>query len=144
MRYKPIEHRELYHPSTSLAQGTVVCWVDIFDQNEPPSDINKAWDIVPEPNLEYQLRLSVYNTKNVPCLDTEGTSDVFVMAWLDEHDKKETDTHWRCTTGEASFNYRVLFNFKSPSRSRVESEAYKLKLQIYDRDVLSGNDLIPQ
>jgi len=27
---KPIEYRELYHPSTTLAQGTVLCWVDIF------------------------------------------------------------------------------------------------------------------
>ena len=30
---KPIEYRELYHPSTSLAQGTVLCWVDIFEQD---------------------------------------------------------------------------------------------------------------
>lgn len=29
--HKPIEYRELYHPSTSLAQGTILCWVDIFD-----------------------------------------------------------------------------------------------------------------
>jgi len=47
--------------------------------------------------------------------DIEGTSDVFVKAWINENDKKETDTHWRCTTGDASFNYRLLFDFKSPT-----------------------------
>ena len=28
---KPIEYRELYHPSTSLAQGTLLCWLDILE-----------------------------------------------------------------------------------------------------------------
>jgi len=36
----------------------------------------------------------------------------------------------------------MLFNLKSPSSSKSETEAYKLKLQVYDRDILSGNDLI--
>lgn len=126
--FKPIEHRELYHPSTSLAQGTVVCWVDIFEQDEEPTEANRLFDITPEPSLDYQVRVSVYNTKNVPMEDAEGTSDVFVRAWLDDSDKKETDTHWRCTTGEASFNYRLLYDIKSPSRKRPETEAYKLKL----------------
>lgn len=30
IEYKPVEYRELYHPSTALAQGTVLCWVDVF------------------------------------------------------------------------------------------------------------------
>jgi len=43
--------------------------------------------------------------------DLEGTSDVYVKAWIDKEDKKETDTHYRCQTGEASFNYRLLYDF---------------------------------
>lgn len=140
--HKPIEYRELYHPSTSLAQGTILCWVDIFDSASASKEINKSWNISPEPSGNYQLRLSVYNISNVPMCDDEGTSDVFVKAWLDEAHQKETDTHWRCTTGEASFNYRMLFDFKSPSPSKAESEAYKLKLQVYDRDILASNDFI--
>ena len=30
---KPIEYRELAHPSTTLPQGTIMCWVDIFQQS---------------------------------------------------------------------------------------------------------------
>jgi hypothetical protein len=44
----------------------------------------------------------------VPAMDVEGTSDVFIKAFLDSEDKYETDTHYRCTTGAASFNYRLL------------------------------------
>lgn len=29
-------------------------------------------------------------------MDNEGTSDVFVKAYVDDKDKKETDTHYRC------------------------------------------------
>ena len=61
-------------------------------------------------------------------MDAEGTSDVFVKAWINS-DKKETDTHWRCTTGEASFNYRLLFNFLAPNpKVKNINEAYKLHL----------------
>jgi len=78
----------------------------------------------------------------VPTLDVEGTSDVFIRAWIDENNKKETDTHWRCQGGDASFNYRLLYDFKSPSYTKADSEAYKLKLQVMDRDVFKANDLI--
>jgi len=29
-------------------------------------------------------------------MDVEGTSDIFVRAWIEDKNKKETDTHWRC------------------------------------------------
>jgi hypothetical protein len=68
------------------------------------------------------------DTENVPMMDVEGTSDVFVKARMNGI-KKETDTHWRCTTGEASFNYRLLFNINAPDpKIKNESEAYKLYL----------------
>jgi hypothetical protein len=53
----------------------------------------------------------------VPCIDGE-CSDVFVRAWIGNNSKnsKETDTHWRCQTGEPSFNYRMLLNFESAYR----------------------------
>ena len=76
--------------------------------------------------------------------DVEGTSDVYVKAWIDENDKKETDTHWRCQNGEASFNYRILFDFKSPNYNKADRESYKLKMQIFDRDIFKSNDFICQ
>lgn len=70
--------------------------------------------------------------------DAEGTSDVFVKVTFGNI-VKETDTHWRCTTGTACFNYRLLFDFESPS-----SEKYgeKLTLQLWDRDLFKSNDFL--
>ena len=45
---KPVEYRELYHASSSMSQGSVVCWVDIDDPGKK-SVSNKVWDITPEP-----------------------------------------------------------------------------------------------
>jgi hypothetical protein len=78
MEYKPIEYRELYHPSSTLAQGTVLCWIDAFESKNADKECNRLFNIAAEPSTEYQLRLCIYNTKNVPMKDAEGTSDVFV------------------------------------------------------------------
>lgn len=69
-------------------------------------------------------------------MNAEGTSDVFVKAFVDDKDKKETDTHYRCTTKKASFNYRLLFNVSAPRKN------YNLTLQTWDRDLFKSNDFI--
>jgi len=143
IRDKPIEYRELYHPSTSLAQGNIICWVDILEQSKAGNrGSGKLWDIAPEPIKDYELRLCVLSIQNVPMEDLEGTSDVYVKAWIDEEDKKETDTHYRCQTGEASFNYRLLYDFQSPVRHKSDRDSYKLKIEAYDRDVFKSNDFL--
>lgn len=43
-------------------------------------------------------------------MDAEGTSDVFIRSFFDSKKALETDTHFRCQTGTASFNYRLKFN----------------------------------
>jgi len=70
--------------------------------------------VSPEPVRDYEVRLSIMGTENVPCEDAEGTSDVFMKAYIDDKDKKETDTHYRCMNGKASFNYRLLYNVPAP------------------------------
>lgn len=69
-------------------------------------------------------------------MDAEGTSDVFIKAYIDSDDKYETDTHYRCTTGAASFNYRLLMKTRCPRDDHV------LHIQIWDRDILKSNDMI--
>lgn len=86
------------------------------------------------------MRLAVYDAKNVPVEDVEGTSDIFVRAWINEKDKRETDTHWRCSGGDASFNYRLLFDFKSPTYQK--DDQYVLRMQLFDRDLFKSNDFI--
>lgn len=70
-------------------------------------------------------------------MDDEGTSDVYIRGFFDSRDEtKETDTHFRCQDGRASFNYRFVFSVKHPRKD------YTLNIQAYDRDFLSSNDLI--
>jgi hypothetical protein len=44
----------------------------------------KIWDISPQPVLDYQVRLSVLDTEYIPIKDIEGTSDVFIKAYIDD------------------------------------------------------------
>lgn len=114
MQKKPIEQRELYHPSTSMKQGLLNCFVQIMDQAEVAEPANRKWDIAPEPIVSYQMRLCVLDTKNVPVDEEENMTDTFIVCRMGSGKKLETDTHWRCQTGEASFNWRMLFDVKAP------------------------------
>lgn len=78
----------------------------------------------------------MFDTKNIPNMDLEGTSDVYITAYVDDKDKKSTDTHYRCQDGEASFNYRMLFNVPAPRPN------YELVIQAWDRDLFKSNDHI--
>lgn len=69
-------------------------------------------------------------------MDVEGTSDAFVRSFIDPDDDHLTDTHWRCQTGEASFNWRLIFPVKS------QQDTYLLTIQAWDKDVIASNDLI--
>jgi hypothetical protein len=69
-------------------------------------------------------------------MDGEGTSDVYIRAFIDEDNVKTTDTHYRCMDGNPSFSHRMLFDVQTP---RDET---KLVLQAYDRDIFSSNDFI--
>lgn len=89
-------------------------WVEIEQNNKANKQEQKAWDVSPEPIRDYEVRLCINSTLNVPCEDVEGTSDVFMKAYIDDKDKKETDTHYRCQDGKASFNYRLLYNVPAP------------------------------
>jgi hypothetical protein len=71
-------------------------WVEINLTNTSTKSESKVWDITPLPSRDYEVRLVVWDTKDVICTDVEGTSDVFIKAYLDSSDKKETDTHFRC------------------------------------------------
>lgn len=77
------------------------------------------------------------STENVPAEDIEGTSDVYIRGHFDESDYQETDTHYRCTDGKASFNYRLLFRVHTP-----RTDPYMLTLQAWDRDLIKSNDFI--
>ena len=73
----------------------------------------------------------------MPCEDFEGVSDVFIRSYVDDDDKKDTDTHFRCSNGKASFNYRILFDVKSPRENPL-----LLVMQAWDFDLFKSNDYL--
>lgn len=85
---------------------------------------------------EFEVRLVVWDTKEIKMMDAEGTSDVFFRAYFDSKNALETDCHYRCQTGKASFNYRLLFKEQYPRKD------YRMTLQAYDRDFFKSNDII--
>jgi len=92
------------------------------------------YNISPKPCEDFEVRVVVFDTENVIAMDDEGTSDVYCRAFFDSKEEtKETDTHFRCSNGKASWNYRMLFNIKHPRK------AYSLSLQLYDRDFFKSN-----
>lgn len=91
---KPIETRTLFHKSTKLEQGTIRMWMEILPKKE--ATVTPTWDISPRPPAEFQARLIVWKTEDVSNLDIEGTSDIYIRAWVNTAEPKETDTHYRC------------------------------------------------
>lgn len=112
---KPIEYRQLYHQSSSISQGVVKLWVDIIPTSLA-SEYPK-YDISKRPLQELEVRVCVFDTLELKCMDDEGTSDAFFKVFFDSRESpKETDTHFRCSSGKASFNYRMLFDIKYPRK----------------------------
>jgi hypothetical protein len=131
---KPIEVRQLYHPDYERSQGEVSLWIEMFDQNE--ENKLEPWNIEPEPKNTLEMRLIVYETEDMENLDIEDTSDIYVMAYVDADKKYQTDVHYRCSTGQGSFNWRMVMPIEFPRKK------FDLTLHAYDCDILSRDDFI--
>lgn len=111
-------------------------WVDIHEMgsrkaNSPP------WFCAGEPEEIYECRLVIWKTRDIPHMDVQGCSDVFIRTYFDDPNKdKLTDTHWRNSDGKASFNWRIKHDLKSLK------DDYKLTIQAWDKDIICSNDLI--
>ena len=112
-------------------------WLDITNQNAHSNAYNKVWNISPEPKQEFEVRVCVLGCRGVPEMDVEGTTDAYIRAFISDDSVQETDTHYRCTTGSPSFNYRLKFNIQMPITQKS-----LLSLQLWDRDLIKSNDVI--
>lgn len=92
-------------------------WVEINPARELPENIPREWDITPEPPQEVEIRVAIFDTDKIKMMDVEGTSDVFVRCYFDSKKALETDTHFRCQTGIASFNYRLIYRENNPRKN---------------------------
>ena len=131
--HKPIETRLLYHPDFEQSQGEVTLWVDIFDSKD--KNAYNKFDITPSPELEFELRVIIWETEDIPLLDVEGTSDLY-MTVIFNGESQATDMHFRCQNGVGSFNWRILLPVKYPCADT------NLTVQAYDNDFFSRDDFI--
>ena len=137
LRPKPVETRTLWCPKSTAPQGSVRLWIDILTpalaSRYPPVKI------APPPPQEYEIRCIVWGTRNVKGEENGGAgSDYFIRAQFHGDKEEETDTHWRCKDGNASFNWRMKF------RTTLPTKYPHLTIQLYDRDIVKYNDLISE
>ena len=65
------------------------------------------WDIRPPPPQQWELRVVVWRTQDVMPHDTwEGMNDMYAVVKVGSATPQQTDVHWRCANGSASFNWR--------------------------------------
>ena len=81
---KPIEHRQLYLPTSRTSQGSIRLWVDIMTKEEGMS--NNIVDISRPPRVPYELRVVVwYGTTTIPKIAVDfvpGSPHMFsVSSW---------------------------------------------------------------
>jgi len=131
---KPIEVRPLINPDKTGPQGQVYLWLEIFKAAEKSQQ--HVWKINPEPITEYEVRFIVWETEDMEMMDVEDTSDIYVIGYIDQKERQKTDVHFRCQTGNASFNWRMLLPLKLPIQKP------EITMQVYDKDIFSSDDFM--
>ena len=134
LKFKPIERRNLYHPDFKKKQGDIIMFLEIFNKSD--RFMLEPWNIQPEPQTKVECRLIIYETEDIACMDVEDTSDIYVMAYLDNDKHQSTDIHYRCQTGVGSFNWRMIFDVDMPR------DKYLMNFLVYDNDILMRDDFI--
>lgn len=66
-----------------MIMGYVKLWVDVFPKSGSTRDV-KTWDIEPRPPALFEARLIIWGTEDVEANDVEGTSDIYIRAWVND------------------------------------------------------------
>ena len=132
---KPVETRPLLIKTVKRPQGHVRLWVEIFEGGKVP----EAEDISVKPPLDFEARLVIWKSEDVPNNDPEGLSDLYVVAKVNKLPEKHTDTHFRAASGKGSWNWRLKYNFSLPNPL-----INILTIQIWDKDIVTGDDMISE
>ncbi|MCQ2817643.1 MAG: hypothetical protein MJ252_10295 [archaeon] len=136
---KPIEVRPLIHPDRKGEQGDISLWLEMFDLKEKEQR-KKKWCIETEPKQKFVVEVDVWGTEEMETFDVEGTSDIYIYGFFDPKKKQSTDVHYRCQSGNASFNWRMLFDYETPPSTKN----YDFYLQVFDKDIFSSDDYMCQ
>ncbi|XP_069095924.1 myoferlin isoform X4 [Pleurodeles waltl] len=158
-----VETRTLYSTfQPNISQGKIQMWVDIFPKSQGPP--GPPFNIAPRKAKTYQLRVIIWNTKDVildeKSITGEEMSDIYVKGWVpgNEDNKQKTDVHYRSLDGEGNFNWRFVFpleylpaeqlcviskkeHFWSLDKTEFRVPP-KLIIQIWDNDKFSLDDYL--
>lgn len=131
MNPKPIEYRNLWTDTSRAVQGKLEMFLEVLTEKEAARLPIK--NIAPPPPKPFEMRMVVWETKNVVIEETKV--DIFIAAMLDGGERQETDVHWNSNDGYGSFNWRMKFPIMIPYPKP------RLKIQLWDKDLLSPNDV---
>ena len=136
----PVEYRPLKLPGKDQAQGIIEMWVEVLTHEEhrqlPMEKMSSGTK-----KEDYEIRLIVWETRDIPNLDGDS-SDVYIKAIFYPDGLQTppiegmTDTHLGCKDGTAIFNYRLKFPLTMPA------DYPRIKLQVYDYNLLTGDTSI--
>lgn len=117
MPEQPIERRKLYSADSGQEAGYVDLWVETFARRQKGDGIKEVepilWDISSAPAQDFELRVVVWDVRDVPNDDPEDMSDIYVKVALNSLDndlESTTDTHIRAADGFVSIIIIIIPN----------------------------------
>ena len=94
-------------------------WIDMFPILHETRSHFKPVDIAIRKPKKFQLRVTIYNAKDVILDDTnpltgQKSSDIYFKGFICDRQAEfqKTDVHYRSLDGEGMFNWRFIFNFE--------------------------------
>lgn len=139
MKLKPVEKRSIESLGKG-SRGRLEMWIELI----PPRQAQPQIHIFPRTQLEYELRVVVWETKDCIFKDeATACNDLYVQGAPKRQisNFKMTDTHWRCRA-KGSFNWRWKFKIHLPVDQNKNYGEDVFVVQLWDRDLIARNDLI--
>ena len=135
---KPVEKRSIENDAYG-SRGKLEVWIDIVNwKSKEPMAV-----IFPKLQLDYELRVIVWETKDCVFKNTIGNSnDLYARGNVMRGDMfLETDTHWLCRN-KGSFNWRWKFPIKLPVDENKNYGEDRFIMQIWDRNLINRDEMI--
>ena len=135
---KPVEKRNIESDSNG-SRGKLELWIDILN----PKSKEPMTVIFPKLQLEYELRVIVWETKDCIFKDEiRKSNDLYARGNVMRGDQwQESDTHWLCRN-KGSFNWRWKYAIQLPVDENKNYGEDRFILQIWDRNLISRDELI--
>jgi len=106
---QPVERRTLHLEGSNQESGYIDLWIEIFKKKEKNKfRIPRLWDISSIPKTEFELRVIIWEAKDVPATDVDDTTDIFVlvnMGSVTPGMEAKTDTHKYSAKGFVKKNF---------------------------------------